>query len=586
MSDERQQNRHNGHIGRGSDKGSEVTEMLPVELEPIHERLLNDSKGWTRRLPEADVLAGYARALATGTATAISVLEPAGGHDGDDASIRAVIPAAYLGESSLSRSGRRGGPGRVLLGLVAAIAVVILMAAVFNSLAPGRSPASGKPTANIQPTSTVIPTATPRPAYGPIRGSWRAVPSLQGQHDLVTVAQSDPKVVYETVYTGSTTTIPSGQDSVLRRSDDGGKTWHDLSVPQPAFANMLNWGPGNPLVSPADPNMIVVGVRSQLSYATATTCPTALQTARAPEHGGILAYGALDCAVQYESKDGGSSWTPITVAGIQALPVNGFDALYAQDGRYYATFDASSDQPAAMGGYRVVSSTDGVHWSPIDAGPLAAANKTRFCGFIAVPTGSTVYAETNDRGCSNYNGPADHLWRSDDIGLHWRDLGPLPYAFTGLMAAEQGAEDAQPTLYLWTATTVGQTASGLTDLTVRVSMDGGYTWQAAPEAGIPSRYQPYMQVTGTLSDGSVVMIYVASTPCCSHDPATVGFYAWHAGESEWHQVAPLLTIADGSNLSGGWNTFFVTPSGGVHGTVWHEQFNPRALTYSVETYSS
>lgn len=594
MWDERQQSQQseNGHLhgqpgATSSDIGAvnDAADMLPVDLEPIHEQLLRDSDGWSRRLPEAGALASYARVLPTGTAAVLSpppTVEDDGTDVGPIATQSTTIPAVPH-ELSTHGHTRRLGPGRTLLGLAAALAIVALMAVVFASMAPGRSPAAGKPTASVQPTNTVIPTATPRPAYGPVRGSWQPIPALRNQPDPPTVAPSDPSVIYETVFTGSTTSIPSGQDSVLRRSNDGGKTWHNLVLPKPAFANVLNWGPGGALISPEDPNFVIVGVRSQLSYSTATTCPTTLQTAQVAEHGGILAYGALDCSVQYVSRDGGNTWTPISVAGIHVLPVDGFDALYAQDGRYYATFDASQ-QPAVIGGYRVVSSTDGVHWALVDSAPLAAAK--RICGFIAVPTGSTIYATTNTGTCGGYNSPPNHLWRSDDAGLHWNDLGQLEGDITDFVAAEQGPNDPQPTLYMVFVTFAGSPANGSIELTMHASTDGGYTWEAAPRMGIPAGFQAYEHIQGTLSDGSVVMEYMSTASAGQHDPATLGFYAWHAGDGEWHQVAPPLTIADRATISGGWMTFFVTPKPGIHGTVWYVRFDPTAQTYAVESYQS
>lgn len=596
MWNERQQSQQNGngHLhGQSGDIGdmNDAADMLPIDLEPIHEQLLRDSDGWSRRLPEAGALASYARALPTGAAAVLSP-PPTVEDDGTDVGMIATqsttIPAVPR-ELSAHGHTRRLGPGRTLLGLAAAVATVALMAVVFASMAPSRSPASGKPTANAQPTSTDIPTATPRPAYGPVRGSWQPIPALQGQSDPPTVAPSDPRVVYETVFTQTNGAEPVGQYSTLRRSDSGGKTWRTLTVPKPSDSAVTAWGPTGVLISPTDPNTIILSIGSQMSYTVPASCPSDLQTAYIGQHGGILASnivadGFVHCSVQYVSRDGGSTWTPISVAGIHSLPVNGFDALYVQGGRYYATFDASQ-QPAVFGGYRVVSSIDGAHWALVDGAPLAAAK--RICGFIAVPTGSTIYATTNTgTACGGYDSPPNHLWRSDDAGLHWNDLGQLGGDITNFVAAEQGPNDPQPTLYMVFVTFAGSAANGSFELTMHASTDGGYTWQQAPQTGIPAGYQAYEHVQGTLSDGSVVMDYIATTSAGQHDPATLGFYAWHAGDSEWHQVAPPLTIADRTTISGGWNTFFVTPKPGLHGAVWHVRFDPTARTYTVESYQS
>lgn len=581
MSDGRHQN---GHLHGLPGDGNDETELLPLDLEAIHEQLLRDSDGWNRRLPEADALAGYARALPMGATALAPAPPPATVDASEDTGTIATLSPTVPHELSTGGQRQRRGPGRTLLGLAAAVVIVGLLAAVFASMAPGRSPAGGKPTASAQPTSTAIPTATPRPAYGPVRGSWQPIPALQNQPDPPTVAPSNPNVIYEAVYAQTGGAEPVGQYSMLRRSDNGGKSWRTIAVPKPNDPAVTAWGPGGVLISPSDPNMVILSVTSQMSYTVPAGCPTDQQTAEATQHGGILADGFVRCSVQYVSRDGGSTWTPISVAGIHTLPTNGFDALYAQGGRYYATFDAG-DQPSDIGSYRVVTSTDGVHWSLVDKAPLAAAKHV--CGFIAVPTGSTIYATTTTGGtCGGYDSPPNHLWRSDDTGLHWRDLGQLGSNMTSFVAAEQGPTDAQPTLYMIVVTLHGSAENGNIELTMHASTDGGYTWAAAPKAGIPAGYQAYEHIQGTLSDGSVVMQYIAYPSSGLHDPATVGFYAWHAGDSEWHQVTPPLTIADRTTLSGGWNTFFVMPGLGIHGTVWHVRFDPTARTYSVEGYQS
>lgn len=580
MRDERQHNQQheNGHY-RASEESSEA---LPTDLEPVHQQLLRDSDGWTRRLPEAETLASYARGLASGTATAILLLDPTAerehAEDAGEPSDAYPHPLSTRGYARHQPRSRRN----ALLALAAAVAVVALMAAVLTSLAPHRGPASGEPTASVTATETAIPTATPRPAYGPIRGSWQPAPYLQNQPGEPTFAPSDPRVVYEAVFTQTNGAEPVGQYATLRRSEDGGKSWQTLSVPKPQDAAVTAWGPAGVLVSPNDSRTVILSVTSQLSYTTPAGCPADQRTADAPQHGGILADGFVRCATQYVSRDGGGTWTPITVAGVTALPTNGFDALYAQGDRLYALYEAGT-QFSDQGSYRVVASADGIHWSLVDSAPLAASKQ--ICSFIAVPTGSTVFALTTAGTCDSFDSPPPQLWRSDDGGLHWRDIGPLGGQQDHFAAAQQGPEDAQPTLYLVAVTLSGAVSNEGIEITVRVSGDGGYTWHQAPTAGLPDGYHLYQQLRGTLADGSVVMQYISPANGGPRVPTTVGLYAWHAGDAEWHQIAPPLTVADSMTLDS-WTQMFVSAAGGTHGTAYDVQFEPTRRAYSVETYSS
>src|SRR5215472_6873096 len=64
-----------------------AAETLPADLEPVHQRLLDDSAGWSRRLPAAESLYRHARTLPMSSGrAAVPVLEPDAERDGGDAS--------------------------------------------------------------------------------------------------------------------------------------------------------------------------------------------------------------------------------------------------------------------------------------------------------------------------------------------------------------------------------------------------------------------------------------------------------------------------------------------------------------------
>lgn len=580
---------YNGHL---PEHVGDVADTLPADLEAIHARLTYESDGWTRRLPAAEPLASYARSLAGGIATV--------GRDMPDGANTSPLAETFDEMDTMTRARakqqtRRPSRGRVLLGVAAAVVIVALMAAVFTSLAPGRGPATGKPTAALQPTSTPLPTATPRPAFGPIHGSWQAVPGLTdvpGPVTAVTIAPSNPRVIYETLIMQAGNGEPVGQYAILRRSDDEGKTWHNLTPPKPTDSSVTAWAPGEVIVSPADSNTLLVSIDTQLSYNVPTPCPADLTMAYRPQTAGsssasktLSAALPLDgfqrCSVQYASSDSGAHWMKVEVAGFHSS-LNGILSLAAQGDRLYGTVYAD-DQQGLTSGYRIITSTDGIHWQTVDASLLSQVK--HICGFVATSIGSTLFANTNSGECSGGLSHADELWRSGDDGATWRDLGPLGgYSIMDPLAvAEQGPYDALPTLYAYTLDNIATY-----DLKLKVSTDGGYTWQTAPTAGLPAGYTPYVSVAGTLSDGSVVVILTSNWRAGPHDTVTLAFYAWHAGDSEWHQVAPNLPFTSNEDLTDGWNSFLVTPNGGVHGTLWHTQYHSAftGSTSSVTRYSS
>ncbi|MGH2514718.1 MAG: hypothetical protein ACRDHP_03600, partial [Ktedonobacterales bacterium] len=434
-----------------------------------------------------------------------------------------------------------------------------------------------------------LPTATPRPAFGPVQGSWSAVPGLQRLTGSVVIAQSSPNVVYETVPTQSDAAPTVGQSVALRRSDNDGGSWRTLATPRPTNSAVASWTPTNVLVSPADPNVVAITVVAVMSYNVPKPCPADLTLAYTPPASGTATAGKTlsdalplngfaTCSAQYLSTDGGVHWTKIAFTGVQPS-ADGLQSLAEQPGHLYSTM-YSDDQQGPVAGYRLLSGLGGASWQPIDA--ALRAQGRHICGFVAVPMDTTLYAETTSEKCYSYTTHPEELWRSDDAGATWRDIGSLTGQLSVLGAAEEGPYDAQPTLYVYTVS-----QPDLYALHLEVSTDGGYSWQSAPSAGIPTGFTPVLHMTGMLSDGSLVAEFSPNPQAGPNTPVTIGFYAWHAGDSAWHQVAPAISIPSIDGLSNAQDQFLATPSGGVHGTIWHTQFNPllRTGSFSVERYS-
>src|SRR6185437_12758959 len=81
------------------------------------------------------------------------------------------------------------------------------------------------------------------------QGRWVSLDKLNANvefdaNDLPAIAPSDPRVVYETMVYG----IQQHKAGSLRRTDDGGATWHTLPLPIPA----AHVGHAGFLVSPVD----------------------------------------------------------------------------------------------------------------------------------------------------------------------------------------------------------------------------------------------------------------------------------------------------------------------------------------------
>ncbi len=410
--------------------------------------------------------------------------------------------------------------------LVAAVATIAAIVALFAVILHGFTPSHGSNTA-VQPGATT--------GYGPRLTNAQAMPVF---------APSNPNVVYELLPPKAAST-----QVALWSSADGGKTWKQFAVPGGKTTDSVQ---PTLLVSPLDAHMIFLTIDSG-KPSNGPGC--SLSQASAGTVGAFISHsaGSFDCSLQYYSADGGAHWNLVQLAGDQSqgsgalgyLPTSSanmtfttFTGPVAQGTRLYAMQGQSSASGQAIGlRVRLVTSTDGGKtWQYAD-NALAAQGLT-LRDYVPTPGGSTVFAVTESAG--GIQG-SDFLWRSDDAGANWTQVGPLPgtEAMPGINEASLVAVDggAQPVLYvnIDDAYVVGDHVITVppAPTNLHVSLDGGKTWQRVTQQGLPVN-DTCLATLGTLSDGS------ALTACPSGD-----VYAWKSGEAGWHKVASLPAYDSG-----------------------------------------
>jgi hypothetical protein len=393
------------------------------------------------------------------------------------------------------------------------------------------------------------------------------------QAEDAVITPSDPRVVYEpgsllthTQIRGNT--FPTGK-VFLRRTDDGGATWHSLPHPDAAHLGMLQDNSSNLtfLVSPLDPHVVFLKITAGWYGATCT--PVLIQKGD----------GWTACDPQYRSTDGGATWTPLLTpdyhtghqanAGLMATQ-NGIQGgvspvLRAQGSRLYS---ADQDRTAAR---MLASDDDGATWRTVD--DALVAHDGQIQDYTITPTGSTIVAIAAPGSWAPPAPTSLRLWRSDDAGASWQRVAILPTPYDDGFAVAPIAGQAQPLLYLdaphitsyWTdkldnkQPTLSYTADDL-----RMSTDGGRTWQSAPTAGIPSAQRTSPGLLGVLADGSIVVGCLPpgtdpNGPIGQGMNRTITLFTWRAGASAWQQLGP--------NLDHGVDSFVITTTNGQQ-TLW------------------
>ncbi len=438
--------------------------------------------------------------------------------------------------TALHRNARaRRLPLRLVSSLVAVLAIVAIVGALAALLL---SVSGGRGSQQAHGTSTTASGQEPS-----TQGRWVSLDKLDANvefdaNDLPAIAPSDPRVVYETmVYS-----IQQHKAGSLRLTDDGGATWHTLPLPIPA----AHVGHAGILVSPVDPRNVFL----YLVSTDAADCPAGSEVPLTETN----TPGAVLCWLQYTSTDGGTHWTktklpyPQTLSAgltnygttsIQAGMVNGHVYLYALLG---CSFDVECQ--------RLIGSADGGKTWNILAAQLLNGGRDSVRAVISDQRSATVFVITSPVFTSYAAQKPLTLWRSDDAGIHWSNQGTLatPNIHGAMFAHGQGANSSL--LYL----ALPRTAKLATDKMggkypiyssdpsdLKVSADGGKTWQSAPAAGIPSGLKPMydMGIMGTLSDGSVVVDYVTQNRDENFEGSTL--FAWKPGDASWRQLAPPVT---------------------------------------------
>jgi hypothetical protein len=365
--------------------------------------------------------------------------------------------------------------------------------------------------------------------------AWNQVaqfPTHNSYQNSVVVGLNDPNVIYE---------VNASTNHTFQRSDDGGKTWHTGSFPaiQAGNAGIL----GSKLnINPLDAHMVWVSlmVGPEDPY-----CHPA-----APGAG---------CTYQYVSTDGGASWSPIQMPGGLVL---GYGALGTMDGgaadgfiyvqghRLYTQLSSGNPDPTQS---HLATTLDGIHWSFADS-QLTAKNLV-VMEFAVTPTGSTIFATTIPQNGSLSSSKRE-LWRSDDAGAHWTNLGGFPLGHPHLLGA---AEINDMTLVYYVS--LDAEGEGIQPDHVFASANNGLSWQAAPTIAVPPGDQVYNAVYyGTLANGAVLTMFEAGTG--------LDVYSWQPGDKSWTKLSQTVTILPAGD--GPYLVPWYTPAhNGVPAELWH-----------------
>jgi hypothetical protein len=448
------------------------------------------------------------------------------------------LPTSHTGVSTMTTKRVRG-----LAAFVTLVAVVALFVLLFSTILPKHPNkptfgSSGTPQPSVSATTTTIPLPG---------GQW--VSSLSGnisQGDAPMLFPGNPRILYQDQ-------ANNGDNSIsLRRSDDGGATWHPLAPPTglPSAFDETSL-----FVSPFDPNVVFLTLAAYQGLH-----PEACQLATASSSPLARLSGGPTCGAHYISTDGGQQWSKQTlpIAGALGAPYGGHlqnptsdEILRPQGQRLYSTISASTIKNVTFlgPGARIVASDDGgVTWKLVDGDLHASGQNT--CDYAPTPTGSTIFALTLNDSCYSLQSSvhaSQNLWRSDDGGVRWVQVSTLPF-LAGDIVLAPSQNGSSPILYAHqqqpytisihaTPTTPPQTIQG--DPGIVVSTDGGHSWQHAPASGIAGPSSTALDPDaaagpiGTLNDGSVIAVFPT-------DPSTFIFAAWKPGEKGWHALTPAI----------------------------------------------
>src|SRR5579872_3416137 len=457
-------------------------EPLPAELLDIERRLLADGAVWERRVPSS----------ASFTQRIHSVLQEDSMRDSEIPAERTETLTDDTGASGIGSSSQRGwrppSRWRTLVATVAAVVIVALLGAVFATLAQNHGRPNAAGTGPTRKPQTPVPVSTP--ALPPIH-LLSEQPSTTNQPGIPIVGQSNPQIMYEYA--------DNGPGPVLRRSDDGGKSWRDLAFPQ----STVSLGALYLAVSPLDAQNVLLEMDVNIPAGGVCQVHADARNANIPASGG----GTI-CPQMYHSEDGGTIWRPVSLPIAGSIFGNGVVFYYnsmvvqGQGNRLYARVYDKLTATNPQLDIRILSTTDnGASWHVADASLVKQA--PHVCEYAATPAGSTLFAVSAVSCIGTSDGT---LWRSDDAGANWTRVGPAPawVLISGppLVAANAGGDPNRPLLY---AEQMPSPVTAASDISV--STDGGKTWQNAPLAGVPAKAQPLMMGSAALPDGSIVTAF-------------------------------------------------------------------------------
>lgn len=554
---------------------------LPPELEPLHQRVLQDSALWRASLPGTDVLARQVTALSRrkpeSHQLSYRIREELQMQDPTHAALPETAPTRP--ETVIPHAAHASGRGLVAGG--AALALVALFVAFFALLPHGGHPGTDGGLGSTHATATPA-TATRR------SGQWQPDASLTHTAGMPVISPVNAKVVYE---------IANG---TVRRSADGGTTWANLpnpgDIPPGDTAQWMDL-----FVSPFSANTLWTtaslthpngAINCPVGYPTAYTGGNIAQGGGTRYEAATLLGGSIPCQVQNVSTDGGQTWKIVKLSFAfmlgSASPDAGVFNFYDQ---YSATpqiqgnrmYTLTSDGPlasSASGGHVAMSSDDGATWQ--DASRQLTAAGLDICDVAAVGVGSTLFAVANANGCGIDGATAPSLWRSDDAGRDWHQVTLPPDRFVIRLIALGGAD--QPTLYAQTVSLSHSQAANTAALPTDIfaTTNGGQTWKQAPSQGVPAGVIGSGPMTVIEADNGLVVPFFTQPNAANQLAYT--FDKWDPGASAWvempHSALSLLGIAQLQQLP--------VPSASGDGiAIWltvPDSSDPQSSKYSVETY--
>ncbi len=512
---------------------------------------------YIQRLPTSRPLPAFPpQLLADGTRQrATTHLEQS---DGGYTSAPRLVPQKRIGNAA-----RPSGRFKSALTIATLVVIVALFAVLMRNFATGHSsrPSQNGSLSHSYPTTQATTT-----------GQWETAAGLIDQSGLPVLAPGNPNVVYEDL---APQTAPT--HIALRRSDDGGVSWHTLPLPMPVPSGVDD---SSLAVSPLDASTVFF----TLSMPDPNGDTPACHASQALLNGGnALTHlsGARHCSIQFISSDAGQHWSlvqlPVPGAiGAQTFPeflnASSTDIFRVQGQHLYSALAAGGAAIRGVAidvdGVRIVSSTNGgKSWQLVD-GQLAASGEN-ICDFAPTATGSTLFAITqSDPYCYSDSTSPNYLWRSDDAGATWAQIGQLPAVATDLTVVSSG--DAQPVLYLRMPVSAQyQTIQpSTTPPGLAISTDGGKTWRLAPTKGLPQGTQKNYGPLAVLSDGSIVKVFRAPDQ-------TLTICAWKAGDAAWRSIAQQVY----SNLA-----YLLVSSNAGKVTLWMVSLDADG-SYNVTRYN-